>query len=200
MTTEPGYYHAEGDPPGTVRYWDGASWTTDPITPPPPAPNAPPLVPGRAVVDHERFGGPGARVAAALVDAVISVGVVLAVAIPVGTASEAGIGVLVGALMVFLLWAAFVALVARFGWSPGKLALGLRVTTDDGMTTPPGAGPAFVRTLPSLVGAVPAIGGLLNLVLQIVNLVLVHSDDERRSVHDRAGRTRVVKVAYLNDA
>ena len=26
----PGWYHAEGDPPGTERFWDGAAWTEGP--------------------------------------------------------------------------------------------------------------------------------------------------------------------------
>jgi hypothetical protein len=26
----PGWYHAEGDPPNTERYWDGAAWTEGP--------------------------------------------------------------------------------------------------------------------------------------------------------------------------
>lgn len=26
----PGWYHAEGDPPGTERYWDGTTWTEGP--------------------------------------------------------------------------------------------------------------------------------------------------------------------------
>ncbi len=26
----PGWYHAQGDPPGTERYWDGAAWTEGP--------------------------------------------------------------------------------------------------------------------------------------------------------------------------
>jgi uncharacterized RDD family membrane protein YckC len=30
----PGWYHAEGDAAGTVRYWDGASWTGGPTMPP----------------------------------------------------------------------------------------------------------------------------------------------------------------------
>lgn len=28
---EPGWYHAEGDEPGTLRYWNGASWVGDPV-------------------------------------------------------------------------------------------------------------------------------------------------------------------------
>ena len=41
MAQPAGWYHAEGDPEGTHRYWDGERWTTDaqpvaPATPPPP--------------------------------------------------------------------------------------------------------------------------------------------------------------------
>lgn len=37
--TGPGWYYAEGDPAGTIRYWDGVTWTTEPQ----PDPNAAPL-------------------------------------------------------------------------------------------------------------------------------------------------------------
>lgn len=30
QTTPPGYYSAEGDPPGTQRYWDGNGWQGGP--------------------------------------------------------------------------------------------------------------------------------------------------------------------------
>ena len=29
-STPPGWYYAEGDPPGTQRYWDGLTWQGDP--------------------------------------------------------------------------------------------------------------------------------------------------------------------------
>jgi hypothetical protein len=31
----PGWYHGEGDPAGTVRYWEGSQWVGGPVTPPP---------------------------------------------------------------------------------------------------------------------------------------------------------------------
>ena len=42
-TTEPGWYHVEGDPPRTQRFWDGDSWSDAPVPSPPgaPAPEAP---------------------------------------------------------------------------------------------------------------------------------------------------------------
>lgn len=30
QTTPPGWYHAQGDPPGTNRFWDGMQWVGDP--------------------------------------------------------------------------------------------------------------------------------------------------------------------------
>lgn len=39
-STPPGWYHAEGDPPGTQRYWDGFAWQGGPQTvPTAPTPN-----------------------------------------------------------------------------------------------------------------------------------------------------------------
>ena len=44
----PGWYHAQGDPPGTERFWDGSAWTEGPRpvggvpSAPPAAPAAPP--------------------------------------------------------------------------------------------------------------------------------------------------------------
>ena len=42
-SAQPGWYHAEGDPPNTERYWDGSSWTQGPRpiggTPSPAAPS-----------------------------------------------------------------------------------------------------------------------------------------------------------------
>lgn len=39
-----GWMYAEGDPPGTVRYWNGQAWQGDPrpVGPPPQAPQQPP--------------------------------------------------------------------------------------------------------------------------------------------------------------
>ena len=42
MTTSPGWYNAQGDPEGTLRYWDGTSWGSDLRSAPPQPPAQPP--------------------------------------------------------------------------------------------------------------------------------------------------------------
>ena len=40
MNQPAGHYHAAGDPPDTVRYWDGEQWVGDPLPAPPSTPPA----------------------------------------------------------------------------------------------------------------------------------------------------------------
>ncbi len=44
MVIEPGWYEAEGDPPGTQRYWDGQVWVGHPVYEPTPMPAQPPVM------------------------------------------------------------------------------------------------------------------------------------------------------------
>ena len=34
MSTAAGWYHAEGDPPNQIRYWNGTAWTGEPVAAP----------------------------------------------------------------------------------------------------------------------------------------------------------------------
>lgn len=178
-----GYYHADGDAPGTVRYWDGAAWVGEPQ----PLPDG---IASDVPVDTSRYAPTGARVAAALIDIGFTVAGVIAVAI----AFDVFVGLAFVPLAYYVLT---VAMTTRYGGPPGKLIMGLRVTEADGVTSPPGFGPSFIRTLPAVVGSVPGLGGLLTLVLNLVNISFVSRDDERRSVHDRFGQTRVVRKDAL---
>lgn len=54
MNQPAGHYHAEGDPPDTVRYWDGDQWVGDPL--PAPAATRPAVVGHREIVSKtDRF-------------------------------------------------------------------------------------------------------------------------------------------------
>ena len=188
MSQPPGHYPAEGDPPNTVRYWDGEQWVGDPIPAPPSA--TPPPPPGAATAPNQPFATLGVRLGAAVLDGIIvfAVWLVIAFALSAGTSG----GILIGVLIyVVYLW-----LVVEFGATPGKLALGLRITEEDG-TTPVGWRGAFMRSIPDLLGNLPLIGWLIMLGAGIGSIFLINSDAENRSVYDRVGNTRVVRKQAL---
>ncbi|MEZ5246232.1 MAG: RDD family protein [Acidimicrobiales bacterium] len=196
----PGYYPAQGDPPGTVRYWDGIQWSAEPMPPPPG------WDPDRRPGD-ERFATVWVRIGATLIDGFISAAIGLVFLVPYlidvfedidaggdGTSVE-----LPGAtyLLGFVLGVAWMLCVAFLGGSPGKLLLGLRVTLADGTTTPPGLAPAAVRSLPGFAGIIPLIGPLVGVGFAIASLIMVNNDPERRSAYDRIAGTRVVRKRLL---
>jgi uncharacterized RDD family membrane protein YckC len=208
-----GYYHAEGDPEGTVRYWDGANWsgepkplddqpdlrgsTLDPTSATKfcpecgrnmtvnaevcPACGAP--QPGTTPsADNSRYGGLGIRVGAAAIDTAIGVVII----------APFSASVLLSGLALSLYWVVVVVMVAKLGGSPGKLAVGLRVTKIDGVTSPPGDRESVIRTLPGLLGLIPIVGGLISLGIGLISIRYVATDPQRRSIYDRIGGTRVV--------
>jgi uncharacterized RDD family membrane protein YckC len=182
-----GYYHAEGDPEGTVRYWDGANWSGEP-KPLDDQPNLrgstldPTSVNPAESADNSRYGGLGIRIGAAAIDTAIGVVIV----------TPFSASVLSSGLALSLYWVVVVVMVARLGGSPGKLAVGLRVTKIDGVTSPPGDRESVIRTLPGLLGLIPIVGGLISLGIGLISIRYVAADPQRRSIYDRIGGTRVV--------
>lgn len=196
----PGYYPAQGDPPGTVRYWDGVQWSADPMPPPPGYdPNHRP--------GDERFATVGIRIGAVLLDGLIGLLVSAAFLIPyivdVFDDIDAGgdgtsVALPTSAYVVGLaLGVASLLCVAFLGGSPGKLMVGLRITLADGATTPPGLGPAALRFLPGLISVIPVVGVLVSIGFTVASLVMVNTDPERRSAYDRIAGTRVVHKRNL---
>lgn len=199
-TAPPGYYPAQGDPPGTVRYWDGIQWSAEPMPPPPG------YDPNRRPGD-DRFATVWVRIGAAMVDGLVALLVLLPALVGyvgdlVDDIDAGGDGTTVPVPSDLYLYGiaysvATVLMVAFLGGTPGKLLLGLRITTADGYTTPPGLGPAVVRWLPALLGIIPVIGVLIAAGLPIANVIMVNTDPERRSAYDRIAGTRVVRRSHL---
>jgi len=201
-TAPPGYYAAQGDPPGTVRYWDGTQWSAEPLPPPPG------WDPDRRPGD-ERFATVWVRVGATLIDGLISALVVLPFLIQYlvdvfedidaggdGTSVELELPA-VAYVVVLGMSLAWILCVAFLGGTPGKLMVGLRVTLADGRTTPPGLAPAAVRSLPGFAGIIPVVGPLIGIGFAIASLIMVNNDPERRSAYDRIAGTRVVRKRHL---
>jgi uncharacterized RDD family membrane protein YckC len=192
----PGYYQAEGDPPGLVRQWDGTQWVGGPI-PPPPSTAAP--APGIGL-PAANTAGIGVRIGAVLIDGLILFILIIAFTIPFAetttttddgfefsTTNGAG-----GYIAMFGYLALTVFLVSTKGGSLGKLALGLRVTELDG-TTPPAYGPSTMRVVPWALTIIPLLGVLVWLGVAIAGTIMIANDDQRRSVSDRIGSTLVVR-------
>jgi uncharacterized RDD family membrane protein YckC len=193
-TTPPGWYPAPGDPPGTHRYWNGTDWTTGPT----PIGQGMPAPSGTGTVHGKPLASPGLRIAARLIDAVI-VFVVLGAIVSALVVSDGDFNQFtefnIGFTIVGLLISAAyeVGFVIWKGGTPGKLILGLRIVEMENGSTPPDQNHAVMRWVPSLVGYVPILGGLISLVIFIISLVWLFSDANRQTVFDKVGKTFVVK-------
>jgi uncharacterized RDD family membrane protein YckC len=200
----PGWYPAEGDPPGTVRWWDGSKWVGGPqeqgvqqeagyV-----APGAGALANGRELAD------PWLRIGAAIIDWLVTVVVSIpfigfAVAGAIATDGELDGGALaLGFVASLITTAYYVVMNSQFSATLGKMALGLRIVGRNG-EEPLGWNIGVRRTANRLVGIlgnIPILGiliGLGLLVLNLVSLVFLFTDNERRTVMDRFADTYVVK-------
>ena len=214
--TAPGWYQADGDPPGTTRYWDGTQWIGEPVHTPA-APSSPGGYAsyGAPTGPALKLASPGSRIGARLIDILILAIIAIAFFVPVITdvvndidalgsnpsdaqveriitdAIEDNIGRLglfgiVGILWDFL-W------VGLLGGTPGKLMLGLRVARADNGAHPPGWGKAALRALNRLLGLIPGFGGLIAGLIGLASLIMLFADNQHRTVMDRVASTVVIK-------
>ena len=189
--TTPGNYHAQGDPPGTVRYWDGHNWVGGPTT------ISTPTLPD---VNFDQYAGFWERATAHVLDLfILAIAMLSSLFATVMTlwytnSMQAGDSYYYLILLLPFIYLTIRAImIAKLGYTPGKFLVGLRITPIDG-TSPPGFGPAFLRTLMDiLVTFLLPVG----VVVLLVSAVLVSIDDERRSVYDHIASTRVVYSSYL---
>lgn len=203
-----GWYYAEGDPPGTQRYWDGGQWTGEPQ-----------LVagaPGGAMAGQGQYASPGKRIGGRIIDVIISFILSFVVVGILGGGQDNAafnqsiedgdidFGLLVpgaaaligGALFAFLwdfLWTAYAA------GTPGKLIVGARVAEAGNMQSPPSMAAAAKRALHRLLGILGVAGfalwtlsGLAALGIGVVSLIFLFTDDNHRTVMDRIGGTVVI--------
>jgi len=190
VTHPAGHYSAQGDPPGTIRYWDGHQWIGEPIPAPPTgAPDLPSTV---------RFGGLGSRLGAVTID-VVFIGSLARVANGLidadnhirFTRADPNLATVAFVAAVYL---ASVVFLATAGGTPGKLAFGLRVTAEDA-TSPIGWPSAATRSLHEVLRLVPfSISTVLGLGILITSIMGIVADKQRRSAYDRLTRTRVVRT------
>lgn len=184
-----GWYYAQGDPPGTQRYWDGTQWQGGPQ---PVAGGA--GFPAAGGAGSQPLSSAGKRIGARIIDVLIwsIVSFILAAIFGVSLTSTEISGSsffagLIGALFVVAYETWFVA---NQGGTPGKLALGMKVIRQDGAEMDTAT--AFKRIAIYLVGIVPAIGGVITFIVGVISFVLLFTDSSRQAVWDKIATTVVV--------
>lgn len=216
----PGSFPGAPPPPGGWNQPPPGQWPQDQFAQPAAQPyqggyHGPDWVPELGV----QIASAGTRIGAKAIDMVIviiiQVVLVIAAALVFGTTETTGTAEdfdfyfssetnFAAAVLLSLLGLAIdfvynVVSTAKWGGSPGKLMLNLRVIPNDGR--PMDMAVAFKRWIPILIlsvlgfiplGAVAAVVLLARFGLLIANLVMVLTDDRRQSVFDRVGGTYVI--------
>ena len=205
-----GWYPAEGDPPGTVRWWDGTQWVGGPQQQGAQqqtgyvVPGATTLANGRELAD------PWMRVAAGVIDGLLVgiVGFVIGGGGAFATGAfdggadafdvTSGEFVLLGFISTVIVVAYHTIMNTFLSGGVGKQILGLRIVKADG-TEPLGVPTGLVRSgnhLLDLLTVIPVLGIFIATVVQglinLVSLVFLFSDPEHRTVMDRLADTYVV--------
>ena len=160
-----GHYHAEGDPPDTVRYWDGSQWVGDPI-PAPPA-GSPAVAAGGTVATMETVSVMD-RFLAWLLEIALSI-------------VTLGIGWLIWALVIVL---------RNEGQTPAKRIMKQQVLIEEDGAPAGWARMIFVRGL--LAGIVVGIAFQLLIIPGLILVALIFFDDRNRSIWERVSQTIVV--------
>lgn len=186
-----GWYYAQGDAPGTQRYWDGSMWQ-----------GGPQPVPGGSIGSADTASpipaNPGRRIAARAVDVLVWILIAILVAVPTGLAlalsDSDGLITGVGQLMVGVLLVVYEAsMLLTRGGTVGKRLFGLAVTSKTGNAVDLQA--AVRRTAPllgyALLRAVPVIGLVLLVVLPLAGFVMILTDRLRQTPWDKLAGTVV---------
>jgi len=210
-----GWYHAQGDPPDTKRYWDGSQWVGEPqvtgVAAPMGGPNDAPM---------SNLASAGKRIGARLIDNILMLvifgGLASALVLPsmdfdaITTAMENGTdipesalpsgGAAAGAGVAFVLlpflWELLWHGVASA--TPGKLLFGMRIARMEAPGEALGWGAGAKRALlraAGLLTLVPLVGLIMYLVwlgVTVVSLVFLSSDNNRQTVMDKVASTIVV--------
>jgi uncharacterized RDD family membrane protein YckC len=195
-----GWYYAQGDPPGTQRYWNGEQWEGGPQS-----------VPG---FGQEVPAGPvptdvGKRIGGRLIDvllwivvsAVIQLVVIGSGGLTASTISDVSYGraVVAGLITTVVVSGYEVLMLANRGATLGKMAVNTRVIRSDGSAVD--VTDAVKRISPYLVlnvlGSVTgtALGALFSFALFVIGLVsfvFLFTDQRRQTVWDKIADTVVV--------
>ncbi|MBT96345.1 MAG: hypothetical protein CL431_10315 [Acidimicrobiaceae bacterium] len=168
-TEQPGWYHAEGDPLDTKRFWNGSEWSNG-------------LIGGEMLWP---------RFAARLMDSVISGIILFLIALGFGANSVFAITL----MSIFVVAIYEIAFVTLKGATPGKMLFRFKVVEASTGQCPPSGSIASMRYAPGLLSVIPFIGTFAYLGVCGISLWWLRSDPDRQTIFDKAGKTFVARVS-----
>jgi uncharacterized RDD family membrane protein YckC len=179
----PGWYPAQGDPPGTQRYWNGSSWEGRPRP-----------IPGVVASDSFPLADLSRRLVARLIDLVLWVVMFAMAQVVTGLLSLDGLADPV-AFLAISFYETY--LVANGGATVGKKVVDLQVVKTDGSPADITIGLRRASLLIAMIplSAVPILGPVAGFVLLLVgaaSLVMVYADNRGQTVWDKIAPSLVV--------
>lgn len=191
----PGWYYAQGDPPGTQRYWDGTQWQGGPQAVP-----AAGAAGGYGAMAGPELASPWARLGARIVDFFVLIIPLLIVSAVIGggiyglgggeaSFAASAIGGIIGSIIAIGYEYYFLS---KDGATIGKKALNIKVVRTDGSEL--GQDGSIKRLILSALGAIPIIGGLIGLVVGIATAVMIFTDSKRQVPADKIADSMVIKT------
>lgn len=187
QTQPPGWYYAQGDPPGTQRYWDGSSWQGGPQ----PVPGADP---GVADSVAGNLAEPIKRIGARIIDGIIWIVIISVIAVIFG-GSFGSPGIIASILTGVLVVVYEVVMVGTRGGTVGKLLLGMKVVNEDGSAADyqTGLRRMYLYIAFIFINLIPILGALLNFLVSIAGLIMLFTDSRHQTPWDKVGKTLVVE-------
>lgn len=182
----PGWYYAQGDPPGTQRYWDGFSWQGGPQ----------PVAGGGSFGMSELADG-GSRIGAWIVDGfTLVIPLVIVSLVIVGGSEQNAFGTngrqIISGVVTTLLWFAYhVVLNSNGGQTLGRKLAKIRIVKLDDSVA--GTDTMLKRFGIGLFNMVPFLNLLLFLI-GLASVVMLFVDENNQTVWDKIAGTKTIKV------
>ena len=195
-TQPPGWYYAQGDPPGTQRYWDGSQWQG--------GPQAVPAEGGAASYGTQAgtagLATPVSRLLARIIDGLILLIPLLIVSLVIGGGlyglgggdASFGASLISGVVTTFIGVAYEYYFLSKDGATPGKKTMNIKVVLEDGSEL--GQDGAMRRLILAALGAIPILGGIVAFFVFIGTAIMIFTDSRRQVPSDKIAKSIVVST------
>ncbi len=190
----PGWYYAQGDPPGTQRYWDGTQWQG--------GPQAVGTQPGAMGMGgpENNLASPWARLGARILDGLILLIPTLLVVFLIGGSGLGGFGADAGTSFALNFIGTIISTAIAVGYefyflskdgaTIGKKALNIKVVFEDGSAI--GQDGAIKRLILTALQVIPIIGAIISFVVGLATIIMIFADKRRQVPADKVAKTLVI--------